>query len=149
MRELEITKAQENDAGSVAALLLELEDGVGRKVDNNLQILEDSVLKVIACPDNLVLLAKLDGETVGLISLHFRDTMLHDQSSGLIDELVVSAGKREQGIGRMLVEAAVGAARKRGCCEVEVSTEKSNAAALDFYKAMGFDDFGVFLEKDV
>ena len=36
-----------------------------------------------------------------------------------------------------------------GCCEVEVSTESSNISALQFYKKYGFNEKGIFLEKDL
>jgi RimJ/RimL family protein N-acetyltransferase len=36
-----------------------------------------------------------------------------------------------------------------GCCEVEVSTEKSNAKARRFYKSCGFAEDAVLMEIDL
>jgi hypothetical protein len=36
-----------------------------------------------------------------------------------------------------------------GCCELEVSSLKSNTAARDFYKKCGFEEEALLLEMDL
>jgi GNAT superfamily N-acetyltransferase len=78
-----------------------------------------------------------------------RRTAAHPAPSALIDEVVVDERMRGRGVGRKLIEAAVSEARRMGCCEIEVSTERSNGAARRFYAECGFDEESVLLEKDL
>lgn len=93
------------------------------------------------------LLAARTGETVcGFLHLTTRQSILHDRPTGLIDELVVGWEFRGQGIGALLMDAAIDLCRDLGCCEVEVSTESSNRRAQRFYRKRGFSDEGVLFE---
>jgi len=96
------------------------------------------------------MLIERDGqEIVGFIAFSIRNTILHPAMSGLIDELVVAEKSRGKGIGKALIRAAAVICKEKGCCELEVSTEKSNSSARKFYKACGFDEDAVLLEKDL
>jgi ribosomal protein S18 acetylase RimI-like enzyme len=86
---------------------------------------------------------------VGFINFSTRRTTMHLAPSGLIDELVVSRRSRGTGIGKHLIQSAVDRCRELGCCEVEVSTEKSNTRARRFYRACGFEEDAVLLELDL
>jgi ribosomal protein S18 acetylase RimI-like enzyme len=83
---------------------------------------------------------------VGFINFTTRRTVLHGGLSGLIDELVVAEEYRRRGIGKRLVAAAVDKCRQLGCREVEVSTQKTNLEAREFYKDCGFEEHAVLLE---
>ncbi len=96
-----------------------------------------------------ILVAEMDGLVVGMINFSMRRTALHPGPSALIDELVVDRNRRGQGIGRLLIDAALSEARLAGCCEIEVSTEKSHHGARRFYGNCGFDEDAVLLEKDL
>jgi ribosomal protein S18 acetylase RimI-like enzyme len=48
-----------------------------------------------------------------------------------------------------LVLAAIEKCRQLGCCEVEVSTEKTNLKARKFYKRYGFEERGMLFEMDL
>lgn len=96
-----------------------------------------------------ILLAEVDGAVVGLVNTTIRRTLTHGSGSGLIDELVVASSHRGRGVGRQLVSAAIEHCRQLGCCEVEVSTEFSNAEAREFYRNCGFEERGVLLEMDL
>jgi ribosomal protein S18 acetylase RimI-like enzyme len=51
-------------------------------------------------------------------------------------------------VGWRLVEEAMRVAQMRGCCEMEVSTERSNQAAQAFYRRLGFSHEAVFMELE-
>jgi glucosamine-phosphate N-acetyltransferase len=55
--------------------------------------------------------------------------------SGLIEDVVVAADVRGQGVGRQIVDALVSVARERGCFKVSL---EAAGAAQSFYKASGF-----------
>lgn len=71
-----------------------------------------------------------------------------DEEEG-IDELIVRKEYQRRGTGRKLVAAAIETCRELGCCEAEVSTEKTNRKALQFYRKCGFEERGVLLEADL
>jgi GNAT superfamily N-acetyltransferase len=74
---------------------------------------------------------------------------LHSGFSGLIDELIIAKSHRGKGIGKQLLSSAIEKSRQLGCCEVEVSTEKTNIKAREFYRQCGFIERGVFFEMDL
>jgi ribosomal protein S18 acetylase RimI-like enzyme len=146
---IRIVDAQEADVPAILDLLYQLldvvedTDGMDRaKVSENAGLL-------MSDPDSHILVAKSGDAVVGLINFTMRRTALHEGPSGLIDELVVAREHRGRGIGKMLVSAAAERCRELGCCEVEVSTEKSNTRAREFYRECGFDQDAVLLELDL
>jgi len=54
-----------------------------------------------------------------------------------INEVSVAASHRRQGIARRLLEDVLAAARRLGCSEAWVLTERSNHAAIKLYSAAG------------
>ena len=86
---------------------------------------------------------------MGFITITTHQTPLHFSSSGLIDEIVVSRAYRGEGIGKMLIGAAIEKFKQLGCCEIEVSSEFKNTTVKRFYKNCGFEEKGVILEKDL
>jgi GNAT superfamily N-acetyltransferase len=67
----------------------------------------------------------------------------------MIDELVVAKEYQGKGVGKQLVLATIDRCRQLGCCEVEVSTEKANLKAREFYKKCGFEERGMLFEVDL
>ena len=100
-------------------------------------------------PAHHILLAKDNDQMVGFVNFVVRKTILHPGSSGLIDELIVSKSYRSKGIGKNLLQAAIEKCRRLGCCEVEISTEKSNSSAREFYRRCGFKEDAVLLEIEL
>ena len=144
-----IRKATELDLPIIEKLIAELIGHVddrrgidaGAALENCRSLLRDA--------NSCILLAEVDGVVVGLVNTTIRRTLTHGGSSGLIDELVVARSHRASGLGGQLMSAAIEHCRQLGCCEVEVSTEFSNAEAREFYRNCGFEERGVILEMDL
>jgi len=96
----------------------------------------------------VLLAAEVQGQAVGLLTLHLRRTPFHPMPVALIDELVVDRDWRSKGAGRRLVEEAMRVARARGCGKMEVSTERFNQAAQAFYRRLGFGHEAVLMEVE-
>jgi ribosomal protein S18 acetylase RimI-like enzyme len=65
-----------------------------------------------------------------------------DLARGQVLALEVAADHRRSGIGRRLVEGAVGSARARGHRRLTLLVEESNRDALSFYRALHWHDDG-------
>jgi ribosomal protein S18 acetylase RimI-like enzyme len=111
------------------------------QIENNLRKMADSDVYQ-------VLLAEDEGQVVGLLGLSFRHTLFHPAPSALIDELVVERGHHRRGVGRQLIAEAIERCRAAGCCEIEVSTERSNEVAQEFYRRHGFSHEAVLFELE-
>ena len=141
-----IRPAIETDLPSIRPLLSELMEAMtdteGFDIDRSIE----NCRMMIRDPAQHVLVAVQGSKILGLVNFTARQTIMHPSSSGLIDELIVSESSRGKGIARQLVRAAIDKCRESGCCELEVSTEKSNTKARRFYKACGFEEDAVLLE---
>lgn len=78
-----------------------------------------------------VLVAREDGAIAGSVMVGF------DGHRGWIYYLAVAPECRRGGLGRALMEAAEAWLRARGCPKMQLMVRPENAAALDFYAALG------------
>jgi ribosomal protein S18 acetylase RimI-like enzyme len=146
---MRIRLATIEDSAVIAQLMTQLIEVGGyesrqippEQIENNLRKMADS-------DAYQVLLAEDEGQVVGLLGLSFRHTLFHPAPSALIDELVVEQGHRRRGVGQRLMAEAIERCRAAGCCEIEVSTERSNEAAQEFYRQHGFSREAVLFELE-
>jgi len=146
LNDITITPATEIDLPSIKPLLLELMDAMDNTEDFDVEQSFENCGILIRDPAHHMLVAKDKDTVVGFVNFTTRKTIMHPRPSGLIDELVVSRSYRGRGIGKQLILAAIQRCRELECCEVEVSTEKSNTKAREFYLRCGFEEDAVLLE---
>lgn len=60
-----------------------------------------------------------------------------------VQTLAVAPGARGRGVGRMLLDALLGEAARRGCTQVFLEVRSDNAPALGLYAARGFERQGL------
>jgi ribosomal protein S18 acetylase RimI-like enzyme len=91
-------------------------------------------------PDVVVLAAEQETAPVGYAyaSVEGYDYMALRGPAGVIHDLFVEPKKRSQGIGRMLLDAAIAALRARGAKQVVLSTAHRNEAAQRLFATAGF-----------
>ena len=94
-----------------------------------------------------ILLAELDGEVIGLLSYSIRPNLYHAAPVALIEELIVQATARNQGIGKALLTEALRLFQEMGCAEASISTMPENTGAQRLYRSLGLADEAVLLEK--
>jgi ribosomal protein S18 acetylase RimI-like enzyme len=141
-----IGPATEADLPLIKPLLLELLKAMDNTEGFNIEQAFENIRILIKDSASHILLARDKDTVVGFVNFTTRKTLMHPGLSGLIDELVVCSSHRGLGIGKNLLLAAIKKCRELGCCEVEVSTEKSNAHAREFYRRCGFEEDAVLLE---
>lgn len=83
-------------------------------------------------------LALLDGDVVGMISLHLQFHLHHANWIGEIQELVVMPGARGSKVGSLLLAWAEETAREAGAEMTELSTSTKRLDAHRFYQREGY-----------
>jgi GNAT superfamily N-acetyltransferase len=84
---------------------------------------------------------ELDGKIVGTYHLTFIQYLTHQ--GGLraqIEAVRVASAYRGKGIGRKMFNYAIERARDKGCCLVQLTTDKKRPEAIKFYHGLGFVD---------
>jgi N-acetylglutamate synthase-like GNAT family acetyltransferase len=87
-------------------------------------------------------IAELDGELVGLATLHVSLTLVDDEPAAKLSAIVVSGSHRGRGVGRALLEAIETDARSRGCGSIFLTTAERRADAHEFYRRLGYAETG-------
>jgi GNAT superfamily N-acetyltransferase len=144
-----IRPAIKTDLPLIRPLLSELMEAMADTEGFDLDRSIENCRMMIRYPAQHVLVAVQGSNILGLVNFTMRKTITHPSSSGLIDELIVSESSRGKGIAKQLIRAAIDKCREFGCCELEVSTERSNTKARRFYRACGFKEDAVLLELDL
>ena len=97
----------------------------------------DELRLVIADPNNVVFVARLDGRIVGSLTLvTFR---IPTGPKSWIEDVVVDDAARGHGVGEMLNRAALDEARRRGMKAISLTSRPSREAANRLYRRIGFE----------
>ncbi len=95
-----------------------------------------------------VLVAEAGGEVVGFVTVLVLPRFEVDDLFARITSLVVDAGVRERGIGRLLMQAAEDAARDAGAAWLEVTAGHHRPDARRLFESLGYDPaVAVYLRK--
>ena len=78
----------------------------------------------------------------GLALLRFRPAIWTSALECYLAELYVVPGRRGQGLGRALMEAAIEVARAEGADHMDLGTGEDDVAARALYESLGFDNTG-------
>ncbi|MCA1596925.1 MAG: GNAT family N-acetyltransferase [Chloroflexi bacterium] len=142
MPEITVRPATSRDFTAASRLLTEL----GRPAPN-----PDTLLKVqqgyedyLARPDVSPLVAVLEGEIVGFMSLEFRYRLNHADPQAWIPDLVVADEHRGKGAGRALLNRGFELARERGCWGVTLESGHQRTVAHALYRSAGMTEGGYY-----
>jgi GNAT superfamily N-acetyltransferase len=149
MKDILVREAKKSDLPAIGKLLEDLTNAMDDTEGIETGIAIKTCERLLNDASSHILVAAMEGTPVGLINFTIRQTILHRSPSALIDELVVAEEYQGKGMGKQLVLAALEKCRQLGCCEVEVSTEKTNLKAREFYKRCGFEERGMLFEADL
>jgi GNAT superfamily N-acetyltransferase len=144
-----IREATESDLPAIGKLLEDLTDAMYNTEGIDIGIALKTCQHLLHDAGSRFLIAAMEGTPVGFIYFTVRQTILHRGPSALIDELVVAKEYQGRGVGKQLVLVAIEECKQLGCCEVEVSTEKTNIKARKFYKKCGLEERGMLFEVDL
>jgi ribosomal protein S18 acetylase RimI-like enzyme len=100
----------------------------------------DEVAEIVASPATTLLVATRDEpgpEVVGMLTLAvFR---IPTGTRAWVEDVVVDAGGRRQGVGEALLRAAVGTAAAQGAQTLDLTSRPSREAANRLYLRAGFE----------
>ena len=144
-----VRKARKSDWSVIKELLAELISAMDDTECIDIRIARRTWEHLLKDARSHFLVAATRGTPVGFIHFTVRQTVLHRSPSAMIDELVVTKEYQGKGIGKQLVLASIEKCKQLGCCEVEVSTEKTNVKASRFYKKCGFNKREILFEVDL
>lgn len=79
------------------------------------------------------------GEIIGMVSAQLVISTAQGTFSAWIEDMVVSSAHRGQGLGRLLLDAALDWAREHGATRAQLLVDTENQPALEFYRHLGWD----------
>jgi len=91
-------------------------------------------------PNIVILVAERDGKVIGYTysGVEGTDYMSLRGPAGVIYDIVVDPDQRQQGVGRILIDATLAALKSKGSPRVVLSTAERNAAAQRLFDRAGF-----------
>lgn len=98
---------------------------------------EQGFRDAVAMNQNIFLVAEDDGKICGYIGMY------QSLDEGEITNVAVAPEKRNAGIGRMLMLAALEEAKQHGIAQIVLEVRVSNASAIHLYEKCGFVNCGV------
>ena len=99
----------------------------------------EELAAIVDSPDAVLFVARSDGRIVGSLTLAF-----YRIPTGLkawIEDVVVDASARGQGVGEQLNRAALDEAARRGAKNVSLTSRPSREAANRLYQRLGFQPY--------
>lgn len=85
-----------------------------------------------------ILLMKVDGKVAGMVSLLYSISTALGGKVAILEDMVMDANFRRNGLGKELLHEAIAFAQKRGCLRLTLLTDFDNEAAIRFYQSAGF-----------
>lgn len=98
---------------------------------------EQGFVDALSMEQNIFLVAEGEGKVCGYIGMY------QSLDEGEITNVAVAPEKRNAGIGRMLMQAALEEAEKHGIVQVVLEVRVSNAPAIRLYEQCGFVNCGI------
>ena len=130
---IEVRLCTTEDAAAVSELLAEL----GYEVSP--EAAAERMRRLNETASDPTFIAGEDGQPLGLIALHRCHMIQYRPPVVRITALVVHHRARRRGIGRLLIDHALGWAEQTGCQLVELTSALHRAEAHAFYRELGFE----------
>lgn len=135
--EYTVREATTEDGAQIHALARELAGAVGDTPPD-----EDAVRRrlgeLLREDGARVFVAEVGGEVAGVVSLWIKPDLAHGDAVVEVPMLAVAEGHRRNGVGSLLMARVREIAAEHDASLVELVATRSNVAARDFYKSLGF-----------
>lgn len=141
MTSVVIRKALKNDLEAILALYADLEISDSPSLD--LHDAEHIFERMKRYPSYAIYVAELEGKVVGAFALLVMDNLAHlGAPSGVVEDVVVHPEWRGRGVGKAMMQFAMGQCVKAGCYKLALSSNLKRESAHKFYESLGFERHG-------
>jgi GNAT superfamily N-acetyltransferase len=135
----EIRPALLSDLPDLVALLQQLSLDEPREDPGALAAYEAAFDAIEADPRQTLLVAIEDGRVVGTAAFILVPNLSHvGQPYAIVEDVVVDAVQRGQGVGEALMRRTIEMAREAGCYKLALTSNRSRSDAHRFYERLGF-----------
>ena len=141
---VEMRAITDDDADFEATTRLLAELGRPAPSDERLPALRRTYAEHVRRAATGSLLADLDGEPVGFVSLEFRQPFFARDPQAWIPDLIVTEAARGRRVGAALLDAAFAEAKRRGAYAVALESGHQRSVAHRLYTEAGMGDVGSF-----
>jgi ribosomal protein S18 acetylase RimI-like enzyme len=109
---------------------------------------EQLAARLLACRDiETPILVEIERQICGFACVRIVTCVLYAAPCAELTELYVEPAFRRRGAGRALIAFAEQLARERGAAEMLILTGVTNAPAQTLYSALGYQSYGVALNR--
>ena len=129
---MEIRLAHMEDADAAYALMCDME-----ATRLNEEVFRCIYADTLRNPMSPCLVAEEEGAVIGFLHLRMEEQLCRCGWVAEVMELIVRSDLRSQGVGALLVNAAVQSAKESGCLRLEVSSNMVRERAHAFYRKQG------------
>jgi ribosomal protein S18 acetylase RimI-like enzyme len=141
MTEIVVRRAQSSDLPSIVALLAD--DDLGRSREDPATPVNGKYVSAFETlkrdPNQLMAVLVADGVVAGCVQISFIPGLSRlGMWRGQIESVRIASSRRDEGLGRRLLEWAIAECRDRGCGLVQLTSDKSRLDARRFYESLGF-----------
>ncbi len=96
--------------------------------------------RMMSVPGLELVVAEDEGTVLGSLVLLVVPNLSHRGLPwALVENVIVDGGRRRNGIGKLLMEYAIGRAKESGCYRIGLSSDNRRQEAHRFYRALGFE----------
>ncbi len=132
-----VTFDRARDAGCIHAILLVFDGCFPRTISSRVGDLAQHARKL--AEHGTVEVAMRDGEAAGFVAFYANDATA---AVAFLTHLAVAAPFRGAGIGAQLMQRCIQAAKHAGMTSMKLEVDTANAAAISFYRSLGFSPAG-------
>lgn len=133
--------AEASDLPAIVAMLADDALGATREIVEHppAECYRKAFAAIASDPNQLLLIAERAGGIVGCLQLSFIPGLSRRGAwRGQIESVRIASDARGGGLGRAMLDHAIGLCRARGCSLVQLTTDKSRADARRLYEQVGF-----------
>ena len=134
--ELTVRRAEAGDVASIGRLLHDFNTEFGEPTPSPEALAER--FRELLARDTVVLLGGAGPD--GIAVMRFRPAIWTTELECYLAELYVVPARRGHGLGRVLMQAAMDAARAEGATYMDLGTSEDDVAARTLYESLGFSN---------
>ncbi|MFD8395688.1 GNAT family N-acetyltransferase [Streptomyces sp. NPDC059680] len=139
MGDLEIRRATADDLPAIVAMLADDPLGAQRESPDDMTPYRAALARLEADPNQHLVVAVRGDRVIGTLQLTIIPGLSRKGTTrALIEAVRVHADERGSGLGSLLIEWAIGTARRLGCRMVQLTSDKARTDAHRFYERLGF-----------